>query len=632
MKSITRILLAVLAFAPASVHAAGPLSGTAGGNLTSYNPGGGVLNNNEWNSMMNSRSSGTSSAAPTADFGNCNSVILRCASPKCASGGCTTMEIATPIVAGCVAANSACSQYGDALVQAISAQLVASSTAKANAQNAAAEAAAAAQTAQQMQQMQAQMQQMQESMAAQNAEQIAQLQSALEEQKQMTAQAIADAAAAQSQTSGDTASNYASSDGASGTSGASGAGDASGAAAPTTVMDGLTEAQKIAAQAGVSADILAREQVAGEIMTSLENARVQLNKAKAAMELAFEYGGCTADGSSCDGPKRVAVFRQKALEFFDPYDAVLDELYDALITAQSVGIDITDIYMMLNGSCNVWGEYLCYGGQTTQYQYRLVPSKIVGEEIKYERAKDKNGKDIIDETTSWAVYDNANCQNNKSKPSATTRGGMECKIGAVIPPEDSPACTLNRTLTDMEKVQRNFLFSDSGYADEHVRIGCASSALEGSKFFRNRKKQSSIDIEILKRIVSQDAPTMFGSNRFGGASDPKIDGPKYCAVNPTSYMELQKAASLKTLPARICVTDKSLAATLMSEGRVSANDYDAAVTKYASSAEQRGVFDDPNYKDEATCAKNMGKWDTAKAKCSCTDRKEWVNGVCIPVK
>ena len=48
-------------------------------------------------------------------------------------------------------------------------------------------------------------------------------------------------------------------------------------------MEGLTEAQRIAANAGVSADILAREQVAGQIMSSLENAQQNLNKAKAAM-------------------------------------------------------------------------------------------------------------------------------------------------------------------------------------------------------------------------------------------------------------------------------------------------------------------------------------------------------------
>ena len=118
MKSFTHVLVAALIMAPCAGTAAAPLSGTVGSNLTAYNPNGGAINNNEWNSMMNSRS-GTGTAA-TADFGNCNSVILRCASPKCANGGCTSIDVATPIVAGCVASNAACKQYGDDLTQYLS--------------------------------------------------------------------------------------------------------------------------------------------------------------------------------------------------------------------------------------------------------------------------------------------------------------------------------------------------------------------------------------------------------------------------------------------------------------------------------------------------------------------------------
>ncbi len=447
MKSFTHVLIAALIMAPYAGNAAAPLSGTAGSNLTAYNPNGGAMNNNEWNAMMNSRS-GSGNAA-TADFGNCNSVILRCASPKCANGGCTSIDVATPIVAGCVASNAACKQYGDDLTQYIAAQLVASSTAKANAQMAAAADAAAQQSAEQMQQMQAQMQQMQQEMASQNAQQIAQLQAALEEQQRtaeaarVEAQAAAAAAAAQAsvQSAPPAAQNA--------TAG-------TGGQTATTVMEGLSEAQRIAANNGVPVDILAREQVSGQIMASLENAQQNLNTAYAAMQRAFTYAGCTKSGDNCTGPKRVSVFRQKALEFFDPYDAVLDELYDALITAQSVGVDITDIYMMLNGSCNVWGEYLCYGGM----------QEVIG--TYYENGKLKQGK-----TVSWAQYDATSCPNGKSVSTQYSRGGMDCTVSSVIPPEDSPACTLNRTLTDMEEVQRNFLFADAGDLDEHVRIGCA---------------------------------------------------------------------------------------------------------------------------------------------------------------
>ncbi len=605
MKSFTHVLVAALIMAPCAGTAAAPLSGTVGSNLTAYNPNGGAINNNEWNSMMNSRS-GTGTAA-TADFGNCNSVILRCASPKCANGGCTSIDVATPIVAGCVASNAACKQYGDDLTQYIAAQLVANSTAKANAQMAAAADAAAQQSAAQMQQMQAQMQQMQQEMASQNAQQIAQLQSALEQQ-----QREAEAARAEAQAAASAAASAAATQSAPAPTG--GTSDAS--ATTTTVMEGLTEAQRIAANAGVSADILAREQVAGQIMSSLENAQQNLNKAKAAMQAAFSYAGCTTSGDNCVGPKRVSVFRQKAMEFFDPYDAVLDELYDALITAQSVGVDITDIYMMLNGSCNVWGEYLCYGGmQETIGTY-------------YE-----NGRLTQGQTVSWAKYDETSCPNGKSVSTQYSKGGMECTVGAVIPPEDSPACTLNRTLTDMEEVQRNFLFADAGDLDEHVRIGCASSALESSNLFRNRKKQASIDIETLERIISQDAPAMFGSNKFGTSMDPRIDGPKYCAVNSTSYMDLQKAASLKKLPSRICVSDKSLATTFTTNGAVSAADYDAAVTHYSANETQANMFADPNYQNASDCSTHGGtpqyNTDNSYKQCDCSGTRHWVKGNCV---
>lgn len=636
MKSFTHILLVALMLGPCgAAFAAAPLSGTLGSNLTAYNPNGGVMNNNEWNSMMNNRSG--SGTAATADFGNCNSVILRCASPKCANGGCTSIEVATPIVAGCVASNAACKQYGDELTQYIAAQLVANSTAKTNAQMAAAQNAAAEQSAMQMQQMQAQMQQMQADMAAQNAQQIAQLQSALEEQQRATEAARAEAAAAAT-----AASNAAQS---SATMGATVSADASAAttttassgATPTTVMEGLSEAQRIAANAGVSADILAREQVAGQIMTSLERAQVNLNKAKAAMQNAFSYAGCTTSGDNCVGPKRVSVFRQKAMEFFEPYDAVLDELYDALVTAQSVGVDITDIYMMLNGSCNVWGEYLCNGGTM------LDDSGAGNTEKVCKTTTDANGKEtttcesVTKSSTQsggnmvWAKYDENNCPINggQSKKYGWSRGlNRECYRDTTIPPEDSTACTLNRTLPDMDDVQRNFLFAEAGDIDEHVRIGCASSALESSKFFRNRKKGSSIDIETLERIVSQDAPAMFGSNRFGASSDPAIDGPKYCAVNATSYMDLQKAASLKKLPSRVCVSDKSLAANLSANGLLSMSDIDAMI-KAGGTNTGSGVTGnkDPQYSDKETCNKWQGEWKDSA--CKCDGKKQWWNGVCV---
>ena len=506
MNLLKRFLLIFLCAFP--TFAGAQVATTAGSNLTAWNGNSGATNNNNWNQLMNNRTlatGGAAGAAPTADFGNCNALILRCAQPKCS--GCTTLEIARPIVQGCVNSNESCKKYGDDLVEFISAQMVSNVVNKAQqaeiaAQNAAAQQAAAQNTAQ-MQQMQQQMAQMQYEMQQQNAQQMAQMQAALDEQKALTQQALADNAAARS---------------------AQSSVDVSGGASSATLPSGngaLTDAQIAAAEQGVSADILARQQISGQIMSKIEGAEVALKSLKATMNTAFEYAGCDSSGNNCVGPKRAKVFKQKALAFFDPYNDVLDELYDALITAQAVGVDITDIYMMLNGSCNVWGEYLC--SDTTREE-----------------------------------YNDDNCKSGKSVRSGTTNGGHECYAGQVVPAEDSPACVLQRTLADQEEVQRNWLYAETGDRDDMIRVGCASAALETSTFFRNRKKQATIDIETLERIIEQDAPAML-NNRFTNAvGKVNPDLTKYCMVNGNTYSSLQKAASTKTLPKKICVSDDDM--------------------------------------------------------------------------
>lgn len=561
MKSVSRILFALFCIAPCAAMAA-PVPNTVGSNLTAFNPSGSA-NNNNWNTMMNSRTA--SGAAPTADFGNCNSVIMRCAQPKCASGGCTTMDVTMPIVSGCVLASDACKQYGDDLTQYIAAQLVASSTARANEQALAAQTAAAnaaaAQSAQQLQQMQSQMQQMQQQMAAQNAQQIQQMQAALDEQKQLTAQAIADANAA--------AQNA--------------------AAAPTAIATdaGVSSAQVAAAQNGVSADILVRQQVSGEIMSKIESAQVALKEMKTAMQDAFEYAGCDSTGNNCTGPKRVKMFKQRAQKFFDPYETALSELYDGLITAQAVGVDITDIYMMLNDSCNVWGEYLCNVNTSVTNGVRQIQNQ---------------------------TYNSTTCVNGRSVRTSTTRGGYDCIVGSVVPVEDDAGCVLQRTLTDKDEVRRNFLYADEGSNDTMIRVGCASSALQSSGLFRNMKKQSSIDMEILQRMIEQDAPATLATNRFSdGKETIQQRALKYCAIGADTYDELQRAVSLKKLPGTICVNDASLKTTLENNGVLS----NGADKNYSASAiaAQCGVLSD----------------DVQRKICLCRryDEAAWINNGCV---
>ncbi len=566
MKSITRFLLLALTLVPCA-PAIAAVSTTAGSNLTAFNGNTGAMNNNAWNQMMNTRGS----APATADFGNCNSVILRCAQPKCASGGCTTMEIAAPIVSGCVMSNDACKQYGDELVQYISAQLVANSTAKANAQAAAAQnaaaQAAAQQSAQQLQQMQAQMQQMQSEMANANAAATAQLQAALEEQKQLTAQAIADAAAAQT---------------------------AAVSAATAAQTSTTNDSQVDAASRGVSADVLAREQISGQIMTKLDNAAVSLKEVRAAMENAFQYAGCDNRGNNCTGPKRAKTFKQKALNFFDPYENVLDELYDALIMAQSVGVDITDIYMMLNGTCNAWAKYLCSDGQVMHYT-------------------------------------NTNCnKDGRSVPTGNIRGGARCTVGQVVPMSDG-GCQLIQMLTSDDEVQQNWLYPEQNVdannnVRSEVRVGCASEALDNSMLFRGRKKQATIDIETLQRIIEQDAPATYGTSRMRTATHPNPDGVKFCAVNSESLQELQKSVSLKQLPKKVCVADKTLVSDWEGGGAVTVTE---AASVSQPSATGLAILDCSSSlwanSNECKCRNSGGSWWGG---CVCPQNYKLVNNQC----
>lgn len=576
MKLFSRFLLIALAMVSMDAMAQ-PIPQTAGSNLTAWNGGSGATNNNNWNSLMNNRSGSVIDSAPAADFGNCNALILRCAQPKCATGGCTTMDITVPIVTGCVMDNETCKKHGDQLIQTISAQLVANSNAKVQqaqleAQQAAAQAAAA-QSSQQMQQMQAQMQQMQVEMAQQNAATVAQLEAALAEQKELNAQAIANATVAQ---------------------------QSAATADVSTAATELTQAQVEAAQRGVSADLLAREQITGQIMSKLENAETALKELKVVLDDTFAYAQCDSNGDNCAGPRRVKTFKQKALKFFDPYNDVLDELYDALITAQAVGVDITDIYMMLNGSCNVWGEYLCAGVGKTQ-AVTLTTGKTG-----YVHA--------------WPEYNKTNCpvDGGKSKAGAGANGGHECFYGQVIPPEDTQGCVLQRTLTDQDDVQRGWLDAQAG--DNMIRVGCASAALENSQFFRGRKKQATIDIETLERIIEQDAPAFAGNSGFN-QDEKKKHGMRYCAIQSDEQMSaLEQVANMKKLPKTICTTDEKLTNKFDDNGGARP----PATTGTWQNCSSSLVANTP----ECICRDSGGTWMLFSNTCSCPFAYVWLNGKC----
>ena len=522
MKYFKQFLLLVLFMTPCVCGA--QVATTAGSNLTAWNGNSGATNNNNWNTLMNNRTLAGGAGGATADFGNCNSLILRCAQPKCSA--CTSLEIAKPIVEGCVNSNKDCKKHGNDLVDFIAAQIVANSNAKIQeqqlmAQQAAAQAAAA-QSSQQMQQMQMQMQQMQQQMQAQNAQQMASMQAALDEQKALVAQAQAQAAAAQQ------------------------------AKIDAQTAPGVTVAQQVAIDSGVSEDVLVRQQISGQILSAVENAEVQLKTLKTTMQNAFEYAGCDARGNNCTGPKRVKIFKEKAMQFFEPYDAVADEMYEALEMALAVGVDVSDVIMMLSGSCNKWGKYMCTGDGSNAHQPKV-----------YNDATDNNRED---------------CVGGKSiKGGQYSRGGYECNPKQVIPPQDDVRCTLIGLITgdgEDDTVERNWL-SEAYDGDKLIRVGCATSALDSISIFGRRKssKNRTVDLDTLERIILQDAPEYSAKNRFSNAGDSEFEKLKYCALTPRGYERLRNAVTQRKLPSdKICVPYDSLYRTVATNGVIGYGD------------------------------------------------------------
>lgn len=556
MKFSLRFLCGVLcaAFvAPALANVAT----TAGSNLTAYN-GTGATNNNQWNSMMNMRGNMPSATTATANFGNCNAVILRCASPKCASGSCSDMAIARPIVAGCVNSNNACKQYGDDLIEYISAQIVAQSNAKiaeqenaialATAQaTAQANAAAAAQNNAQIQQMQSQMQQMQaqmaesmnamaEQMRAQSESQNAQIQNALAEQRSASLSSATNS-------TGDTGAVIAG-------------------------LEGLGVAEQLAAKNGISADILVREQMGGQIETAVEDAMLQMKKLKTVLDNILEYAGCDASANSCTGPKRVKKFKDLANEFFDPYEEVVDNMYDALMLAMTLGIDVSDVIMLLSDSCNIWGKYIC------------DPC-----------SKGDSGCTCFGE-------DNNNCYYR-----------VETEDGKVKTKQSH--CRLVGTLNEKSTVYREWIDANSGLTGS-TQVACASDVIGSVGLFRGRRKNATIDIETLRDLVNQDSRA---ACRKGADGDYTDCGIEFCAVNPSSnrYKQLETAANTKKLPSD-CKKWR-----FNDERRMANSDGGAEISEGEGRLQTKVITASCGaYTTKGMCEKELG--------CS------WLNGVCVGMK
>ena len=606
MKSITKFLLVMMCFAPVAGRAA-PVSQTAGSNLTGYNGAMGSVVGNQWNGATNPRGNNQGSGTAKADFGNCNALILRCATPKCNGGGCMDMTVAKSIVTGCVKSNTTCKKHGDALIDAIAAQLVSDSIAEKNKQEAAAAAAQAAadQNNQAMQQQMQQMQQQMMQMQQQSNAQISSLQDALAESQRATNDAVQQAAQAAATTAAQNVQ----------------------AAAPVISSNPtLTTTEVAAVKSGIDTDVVERGKITGQILTSMQGVDESLDKLKSVMREAFKYGGCNEiNGDNCTGPKRVAKFRDLAKRFFEPYEALSDNLDEALRKASSSGVDLGNIYMFFSGACNRWGEYVCRYS-TVKYT-QDVPQELCVDKTAFETTYDSShihtscgtGEElvtIVDTTymklcASTSGLDSLvpqnmkdNCNNSdaterakyrhiirtvtssstsglplysymtscdkgtgKSRPvPGLTKGGYDCSDGQVIPPEDLVGCIMNKVLdaTDNE-VQEKILNPDQTSSGT-IRVGCAPDL--GTSLVKRRrssKKQTGIDIDLLSIIINQsEGGLKFKDKDLRNKPVTNCDGKNidtpiaacYCAaasgkVNST-ISNLKSAIVKKSLDSKCC--------------------------------------------------------------------------------
>lgn len=531
MKALSRILTAMLFCAPVGLVHASPVATTSGPNLTAFNPS--YTNNNQWATMSNGRYDGNNSSAKV-NFGNCNAVILRCAQPKCGNGGCSDMAVASSIVSGCVKSNDSCKQYGDDLVQYMSAQVVASSNAKINEQNAAIEqakiqaeaqaaAVANAQSQQQIAAMQQQMQEMQYQMQQQQQTSAQQLQDALTQQQQQSAQALNDMKTA-----------------------------ATAAAMQTEA--GISSYQQEAINRGISEDILARQKISGQVMTEIENAEVSLKEVKASMNSAFEYAGCDTRGNNCEGPKRVKKWRELAHGFIDPYNNTIDKIYEALTVAQGVGVDLSDIYMMLNDSCNSWGQYMC--AQTDK-----------GQIVYSDASSGQKGTPYVCSSESDGAYKNCDrgCYESHN---GDIDGYRKCQQNCL---SFCRPCTLLKTLVNKEEIYEGWVDAEASTAQGNTTVvACASGALDTSKFFASRSRRRNgaglIDIDALDVWITQAEP------KYKSRNSNVADFMKYCSIAQLSTIDglakLEKSTSSKAIASglNLCVEDYGTNTKPVNEG------------------------------------------------------------------
>ncbi|MCL2369285.1 MAG: hypothetical protein FWC83_01260 [Alphaproteobacteria bacterium] len=419
-------------------------------------------------------------------------------------------------------------------------------------QQAQAQAAAAQQQAdmmaQQMQQMQAQQAQTQQQMM----QQMQQMQADMAQQQAASAQQIQAALAAQAAPAPAPAPVQA---------GGGGSGDF-----------GISAAQQIAIANHIPVDVLVRETAMGQIQTQLDNVRAAVVRARGAMIQTFDYAGCDGRGNHCIGPRRVAAFRHRADAFFQPFDDAADEMYTALTMAMALGVDVSDILMMLGGTCQQWGQYMCLQGQ----HLRFASCGWTG------ASRDSQ------------CQCRENFPNNVNLPPCPPN---QQQNGRIIPPSQG-GCQLLRLMTDGAQIQQNWIFPEqqggrrvecsqdqvrqvhpaghpqagqrvfdchyvsssiAGQAGRYFRndinvgssiqVACASDAIHAHGLLgrRNRRTANLISADVIQMLINADAPrTLAGNQDFQSLAI-------FCTPTMSEFHILQRTVQTGQLQDRLCI-------------------------------------------------------------------------------
>ena len=552
MKNLSRILTVILCCMPGIPCVAGPVATTSGSNLTAYNPS--TAYNNQWATMSNGRYDNNDVTAKV-DFGNCNAVVLRCAQPKCAGGGCTDYNVAGQIVAGCVKSNAKCKQYGDDLTNYMTAQLVANSNAKINEQQMAleqakiqaeAQAAAAvasnAQNEQMMAQMQNQMAQMQQQMVQQQEESNRQLQEALAQQNAQSAAALESMRAAATEAAKETEA-------------------------------GITSYQQEAIERGISADVLERQKITGQIMTEIENADLKLKEVRTAMQNSFDYAKCDARGNNCSAPKRIKKWRELASGFSEPYTDTLQDIYTALMTAQTVGVDLSQIYAMLSNSCSQWGQYLCEKG-SVKYGDKgpeSCDSTVVDTGCYAECLGAFSAKSNVQTDMGLVQPTNTKIKMPAFEVGFGTKKGFGGLSSIVIGeayadnsgynimdsvcrkqcPGKCKPCTFIKMLTENDEVYEGWVNLTTDTQTNGTVVWCSSQMLQNSTLFSSLLKRQNdkmlVPMEQLEKWLDQVEPSTAKNNDTCEEGYSTKNGVCYCGVDDDEVGILEKAMSKKSV-------------------------------------------------------------------------------------